>query len=107
MSNAQDEKYEITRANPEINLEDITREFGEAPLGLDWQQVLTEEEPCRWDNLEQDMRKASSTFPGTLFNVEITKYDSGERFIQYHRDGRHYEAPETRTFPELEKGLLA
>ena len=107
MSNAQDEKYEITWANPEINLEDITREFGEAPLGLDWQQVLTEEEPCRWDNLQQDMRKASSTFPGTLFSVEITKYDSGERFIQYHRDGRHYEAPETRTFPELEKGLPA
>ena len=107
MSNAQEEKYGITWANPEIGLEDIMREFGDAPDGLEWQQVLTEDEPCRWDSLEHDMKKASARLSGTLFSVEITKHDSGERFIQYHLDGRHYEDTETRAFPEFDRTRLS
>ena len=107
MSDVQDEQYHIRWPDDgKIKIEDIIREFGDPPEDLDWQQVLVQEEPCRWETLEEDMKRVSAKQPGVLFSVEITKYDSKEQLIQYHRDGQHYEAREVRTLPEFEKELL-
>ena len=109
MSNVQDEQYLIAwdeENHPEVRMEDLQQRLGAPPDGFNWQDLFEGAEPCRWDGLEKAMKQASAHFPGVLFSVTITRYDSREQFIQYHRDGRHYEAPEVRTLPEFDGSLM-
>ena len=101
-----DEQYEISWNNQEIKLEDVTSKFGNPPADLNWFQVQEHGAPCRWENLEEDMKKPSAKFPGTLFTVEITDFDTRDKWMSYHKDGLHYEAREESYIPAFNKNLL-
>ena len=101
-----DEQYHLEWDNEDLKLDDITSEFGTSPGNPDWLQIQEFAEPCRWENLEEDMRRASIRFPETLFTVKITNCDTRERHVQYHRGGRHYEAKEVPSLPEFDETLL-
>ena len=67
--------------------------------------IINGEESIAWDTLESDMRAVSTQHPNTIFTVEI-KDEDGERWVQYHQDGQHYEAPEVRHIPDFDPSKL-
>ena len=67
--------------------------------------ILNGEESIAWDTLESDMRAVSTQHPNTIFTVEIEDED-GDRWVQYHQDGQHYEEPEVRHIPDFDSSRL-
>ena len=67
--------------------------------------IINGEESIAWDTLESDMRAVSTQHPNTIFTVEIKDEDGG-RWVQYHQDGQHYEAPEVRHIPDFDPSRL-
>ena len=71
-----------------------------------WESTIINGEVSRtWDTLESDMRAVSTQHPNTIFTVEIKDEDGG-RWVQYHQDGQHYEAPEVRHIPDFDPSKL-
>ena len=71
-----------------------------------WESIIINgEESIAWDTLESDMRAVSTQHPNTIFTVEIEDED-GQRWVQYHQDGQHYEAPEVRHIPNFDPSKL-
>ena len=101
-----EEQYELTWDNNQISLADITGEFSKAPGDRSWEEIFDRCELCDWESINNDMKRASSKFPGTLFKLEIMDYDTRQRWIQYHRDGLYYQANEVSYLPDFDESLL-
>ena len=67
--------------------------------------IINGEESIAWDTLKSDMRAVSTQHPNTIFTVEITDED-GERWVEYHQNGQHYETPEVRHIPDFDPSRL-
>ena len=67
--------------------------------------ILNGEESIAWNTLESDLRAVSTQHPNTIFTVEIEDED-GQRWVQYHQDSQHYEAPEVRHIPDFDPSKL-
>ena len=67
--------------------------------------IINGEKSIAWDTLNSDMRTVSTQHPNTIFTVEIKDEDGG-RWVQYHQDGQHYEAPEVRHIPDFDPSRL-
>ena len=71
-----------------------------------WESTIINGEECiAWDTLKSDMREVSTQYPNTIFTVEITDEDS-ERWVEYHQNGQHYEAPEVRHIPDFDPSRM-
>ena len=71
-----------------------------------WESTIINGEECiAWDTLKSDMRAVSTQYPNTIFTVEITDED-GERWVEYHQKGQHYETPEVRHIPDFDPSRM-
>ena len=98
-----EEKYLVNWKNPGISLEDVAAQL---PPGPKWKDILEAAQPHDWETVAEDMRQVSQKFGGILFEVEITDPNTGDRWVQYHRDGQHYQEPELRCMPEFDETKL-
>ena len=67
--------------------------------------IINGEKSITWDTLKSDMRAVSTQYPNTIFTVEI-KDEDGERWVEYHQDGQHYETAEVRHIPDFDPSKL-
>ena len=101
------ERYSLTWKGQHPTLEEVIQSLPPDPPGDSWKDILQENEGVEdWDGLEDALKQVSLRFPGVLFAMKIHDIDDNERWVQYHRDGRHYEEPEVRFLPEFDPARL-
>ena len=94
----------------EIEMEAIAKTIGEVTNDVDdrwWQAAITGEESCKWYSCHEDMAKVSAEYPGVLFTMRGEGEETGDQWIAYYRDGKHYvdQRPEWEPAPFDESKL--
>lgn len=64
------------------------------------------DEEIKWYDHEEDMRKYSKKYPDVLFKIEGEGEESGDLWVEYHKNGRMQRCKGKITFDEYDPKLL-